>query len=204
MFQFRRFPPYTYLIQYMVPEYCSGGSPHSEIRGSKLICSSPRLIAAYHVFLRLPVPRHSPCALFSLTVPKSPFDDSQLFRFSICQRDLIKIVVLIFSHFAVSCYSVFKVHPRLAPRLPSTPSKCILPELGSVLESPKVDGLYSAFASYKHKQASQLSGASRLESRNALMAYTSYKRVSCLSSFTANGGLKWTRTTDLALIRRAL
>ena len=52
----------------MVPEYCSGGFPHSEIPGSMDVCSSPRLIAAYHVFRRLPVPRHSPCALFSLTV----------------------------------------------------------------------------------------------------------------------------------------
>ena len=42
--------------------------PHSEISGSKDVCSSPKLIAAYHVFHRLPVPRHSPCALFSLTV----------------------------------------------------------------------------------------------------------------------------------------
>ena len=61
--------PSIYLwIQYMVPEYCSGGSPHSDICGSMLICSSPQLFAAYHVFLRLPVPRHSPCALSSLTV----------------------------------------------------------------------------------------------------------------------------------------
>ena len=44
------------------------GFPHSEICGSKLICSSPQLIAAYHVFHRLPVPRHSPCALIRLTV----------------------------------------------------------------------------------------------------------------------------------------
>ena len=43
------------------------GLLHSEIHGSKLICSSPWLIAAYHVFLRLLVPRHSPCALCSLT-----------------------------------------------------------------------------------------------------------------------------------------
>ena len=42
--------------------------PHSEIPGSMLICSSPRLIAAYHVFHRLPVPRHSPCALVRLTI----------------------------------------------------------------------------------------------------------------------------------------
>ena len=46
----------------------SGEFPHSEISGSMLICSSPKLFAAYHVFHRLPVPRHSPCALFSLTV----------------------------------------------------------------------------------------------------------------------------------------
>ena len=46
---------------------CPWGFPHSEIRGSMDICSSPRLFAAYHVFLRLSVPRHPPCALFSLT-----------------------------------------------------------------------------------------------------------------------------------------
>ena len=43
------------------------GFPHSEIRGSLDICSSPRLFAACHVFLRLPVPGHPPCALFRLT-----------------------------------------------------------------------------------------------------------------------------------------
>ena len=64
MFQFRRFPSYTYLIQYRIP---CGGFPHSEISGSMLICSSPKLIAAYHVLHRLPVPRHSPCALVRLT-----------------------------------------------------------------------------------------------------------------------------------------
>ena len=44
------------------------GFPHSEIRGSRDICSSPRLFAAYHVFRRLSVPRHPPCALFCLTI----------------------------------------------------------------------------------------------------------------------------------------
>jgi hypothetical protein len=43
------------------------GFPHSEIPGSKLVCSSPRLIAAYHVLHRLLAPRHPPCALSSLT-----------------------------------------------------------------------------------------------------------------------------------------
>ena len=44
------------------------GFPHSEIHGSMDICSLPWLIAAYHVFLRLLVPRHPPCALFLLNL----------------------------------------------------------------------------------------------------------------------------------------
>ena len=43
------------------------GFPHSDIHGSKVICTSPWLFAAYHVFHRLLVPRHPPCALFCLT-----------------------------------------------------------------------------------------------------------------------------------------
>ena len=74
MFQFRRFPAYAYFIQRTLTEYCSAGFPHSEIPGSKPMCGSPRLIAACHVLLRLSMPRHSPCALISLTSSKqSPF-----------------------------------------------------------------------------------------------------------------------------------
>ena len=67
MFQFRAFPSYAYLIQRTIPEYCSGVLPHSDISGSTLICSSPKLFAACHVLHRLLMPRHSPCALYSLT-----------------------------------------------------------------------------------------------------------------------------------------
>ena len=45
----------------------TAGFPHSEICGSMDICSSPQLIAACHVLRRLLMPRHSPCALYSLT-----------------------------------------------------------------------------------------------------------------------------------------
>ena len=48
-------------------EVCSSGFPHSDISGSKDICSSPKLFAAYHVFHRLLVPRHPPYALISIT-----------------------------------------------------------------------------------------------------------------------------------------
>ena len=67
MFQFRRFPTYAYLIQRRLTEYCSAGFPHSEISGSTVICTSPKLIAACHVLHRLLMPRHSPCALLRLT-----------------------------------------------------------------------------------------------------------------------------------------
>ena len=66
MFQFPRFPSYTYLIQYTIHDSSSWVFPHSEICGSMLICSSPQLIAACHVLHRLPMPRHSPYALLRL------------------------------------------------------------------------------------------------------------------------------------------
>ena len=65
-----RVPSVNLWIQLTVTEVFSAGLPHSDICGSKLICSSPQLFAAYHVFHRLLVPRHPPCALHSLTISK--------------------------------------------------------------------------------------------------------------------------------------
>ena len=62
-----RVPLHTLWIGVWIHEVCSCGFPHSDIYGSKDICSSPWLFAAYHVFLRLSVPRHPPCALSCLT-----------------------------------------------------------------------------------------------------------------------------------------
>ena len=63
-----RVPFHTLWIGVWIHEVCSCRFPHSEICGSRDICSSPQLIAAYHVFHRLLVPRHPPCALISLTI----------------------------------------------------------------------------------------------------------------------------------------
>ena len=60
-------PFHTLWIGVWMTEVCSVGFPHSDISGSLDICSSPKLFAAYHVFHRLLVPRHPPCALSSLT-----------------------------------------------------------------------------------------------------------------------------------------
>ena len=65
------FPPGTEMFQF--PGFAlpcgstlAGGFPHSEILGSKLVRSSPRLIAAYHVLHRLSAPRHPPNTLIAL------------------------------------------------------------------------------------------------------------------------------------------
>ena len=67
-----RVPFHTLWIGVWIHEVFSCGFPHSDICGSMDICSSPQLFAAYHVFLRLLVPRHPPCALSCLTFSLFP------------------------------------------------------------------------------------------------------------------------------------
>ena len=86
MFQFPSFAPAS-----LVTCLQHAGLPHSEITGSRPVCSSPVLIAAYHVLRRLQKPRHPPSALvtFSLFVFRI-FHESQelsclhLFSFTRC------------------------------------------------------------------------------------------------------------------------
>ena len=49
----------------------------SEISGSEVVCTSPKLIAAYHVLHRFRTPRHPPYALISLT--KNSANNENLF-----------------------------------------------------------------------------------------------------------------------------
>ena len=66
-----RVPFHTLWIGVWMAGVLPAGFPHSDICGSKIICISPQLFAAYHVFLRLLVPRHPPCALFCLIIQSS-------------------------------------------------------------------------------------------------------------------------------------
>ena len=61
-----RVPRVNLLIQLTLHGSSPWVFPHSEICGSKLICSSPQLIAACHVLHRLLMPRHSLYALVRL------------------------------------------------------------------------------------------------------------------------------------------
>ena len=59
MFQFPAFA----LCYCIVTVLQTAGLSHSEIFGSRVICTYPKLIAAYHVLHRLREPRHPPYAL---------------------------------------------------------------------------------------------------------------------------------------------
>ena len=60
----------TYGFSHASMDITPWGLPHSDISGSMLVCSSPKLFAAYHVLRRPPMPRHPSCALSSLTTKK--------------------------------------------------------------------------------------------------------------------------------------
>ena len=68
MFQFPAFPfMYYFTYTWISRLFSLDEFPHSDICESMDICSSSQLFAAYHVLLRLLMPRHSPYALCSLT-----------------------------------------------------------------------------------------------------------------------------------------
>ena len=67
MFQFGWFPPYTYVLGIWYWCFTPIGCPIQKSVDITPMCGSPQLIAAYHVFHRLLVPRHSLCALSNLT-----------------------------------------------------------------------------------------------------------------------------------------
>ena len=113
MFQFRPFPSYAYLIQRTILEYCSSRLPHSEIPGSMDICSSPRLIAACHVLRRLLMPRHSPCALFSLTF----FEISVLLKVELCRLSQFYLEIVIVTLHPFECVPQLNIFALLNFRL---------------------------------------------------------------------------------------
>ena len=84
--------------------------PHSEICGSMLICSSPQLIAACHVLLRLPVPRHPPCALIHLNLVAFLSTSSVISYYPLFAIGFLLISLVVVICFYTLLYSVFKVH----------------------------------------------------------------------------------------------
>ena len=90
----------------------TGEFPHSDICGSKLMCSSPQLFAACHVLLRRLVPRHPPYALCSLIVffvnPISDLLDSSAI---VIYKHITRIFKLIFG----MSFIIPVLRPRRSP-----------------------------------------------------------------------------------------
>ena len=78
MFQFPPFAP-AMLVTGLQP----AGLPHSDISGSKPVCSSPELFAAYHVLRRLQKPRHPPSALVTFSLYELFHESQELSLFTL-------------------------------------------------------------------------------------------------------------------------
>ena len=164
------------------------GFPHSDTRGSMLICSSPRLFAAYRVFLRLLVPRHPPCALSCLTcsLPSPP---------SVAVRDAPSQGS--FFWFLSGSLFWFLRAPGTRPVHASDVLHILLSSLATfhaflILKIFSVFG-FQGTGGLLSPGRPRPSGSSPLSAASRLCMY-----------FPPCSGLKWTRTTDLTLIRRAL
>ena len=108
-----RVPFHTLWIGVWIHEVFSCGFPHSDICGSRNICISPQLFAAYHVFLRLLVPRHPPCALISLTFLVS-LDFISVWNLLLWVLSLLRFVICYYDCFSFRCLviisDIFKIN----------------------------------------------------------------------------------------------
>ena len=82
------------------------GLPHSDIPGSRVICTSPGLFAAYHVLLRLREPRHPPSALACFSFP---------WHFLLCRIDISSACSSRFLSLALHCQHVKDLSRRASP-----------------------------------------------------------------------------------------
>ena len=137
MFQFRRFPTYDYFIHHRLTDLHLPGCPIRKSPDIALAYSSPRLIAVNRVLHRLPVPRHSPCALCSLTffhVRLSSVHNTSLFR------DRLVLASARLTRGASNFFS--------APDKPASPSARVLPP--RTLKSKLCDSLNLRYLSFCH------------------------------------------------------
>ena len=97
------FPPWAmYSLMDDMPSHA--GFPHSDTSGSQPTYGYPKTFVVRHVLHRLPVPRHSPCALLHLTCIKSKF--FRTLSRSLCNLFIVYNDVSVFSWIK---YSVFNV-----------------------------------------------------------------------------------------------
>ena len=144
-----------------------GGLPHSDIPGSKLVCSSPGLFAACHVLHRLLAPRHSPYTLSSLTI-KLKTDAHQSFA---CQ---------------LVCDSFFRNTARVCGRkkLPCAEYSVVKDQMGALPQAPGS----VARGALKPRSASSLGGPLRALSESVNVGHLSERRSRSAKTIGADVG----------------
>ena len=191
MFQFRRFPSYAYFVQRRMTGYCPAGLPHSEIPGSMDICSSPRLFAACHVLLRLLMPRHSPCALSSLTYRRFHSDLSENSWFSLRIMQALQ-------RFEIVCHPAsFRMlfHNQFVSSVsPQRNLSVALLAFVTLFSFQGADRRPQASACLRHSFQPLLQSDLKIRSFDQVFK----------SKGKSPGGPEWARTTDLTIISRTL
>ena len=151
-----------------------------------LIYSSPRLIAVSHVLLRLLMPRHSPYALFCLNFSCLSFANN-------------------------CCFGFMKKLAEFPPSFHSTVCRPFM--TAKNCSANHSVGVFALLISserpiFRFVFLTQLSVRFFFclirFSMTIWKFLTTCMVLPCFTAAPAAGGLKWTRTTDLALIRRAL
>ena len=119
---------------------------HSDIPGSKFDCNSPRLFAAYHVLLRLSMPRHPSCALSSLTTRK--------IKISLCLSTKLHFFAVIssrhyfFLQLSINSAKSFAVFMSIPSGFTSNPSQYMVGVLGFEPRTSSLSGTRSNQLSY--------------------------------------------------------
>ena len=201
------------------------GFPHSDIHGSLDICSSPWLFAAYHVFHRLSVPRHPPCALSCLTFLTT---NVASFVGSVLIFRLENLILIYeFICIATDCYLWWNTFMFLITWLffRTISSIDVYSHFDSMNQLWIIKKYLVSYLLYTVFKVQYLafclsimtripSGDGEIRTLDPLLArqvlsqlsYTPRCSIFYILQFILFlfHGLKWTRTTDLTLIRRAL
>jgi hypothetical protein len=196
-----------------------GGFPHSEIPGSKLVRSSPRLIAAYHVLHRLSAPRHPPNALKTLdrSHDRCSLTGSRYKQPTVTSRSQKDRSPSPFENSDLMLAEHDRNGPAFAAATATFPlndvdfaSSGTWPLLAANLVFP--DTHASPFATVaQHARLVQTGGASRDRTDDLMLAKQPLSQLSygpnsgrCEQIARVHGGPGTTRTSDLTLIRGAL
>ena len=186
MFQFARFPSHALGHGWLC--IITAGFLHSDVCGSPIICISPQLFAACHVLRRQISPRHPPYALSILTY---------VFYLDFCFFLARRKVSLSpsFLQYARKFFSFVKsfLSFLLLYSFQRTVSRLVC-RVGGDEENRTPDPLLA------RQVLSQLSYAPLRVIMLLLVLALTFSVSFGFSPY----GLKWTRTTDLTLIRRAL